>query len=390
MKIVNTFNPEFGYELIAAVPYAYYLFVNNKLEKTISGALSEPLYYFSPNHEINPDLRSWGNTLKFLESGIPNAMIHKPSLDTSEFIVPPYKKQFANNIYKWDKPTVCICNRYNREWGKNPINYFSLEILEEIFNLLKDKYKIVYFGVDILEEMQDSAHSLSIGDVELCNRYSDVILFQNLLKESNLTWNELQLMVYANCDKFITMNGGYSVLASFFGGTNLIYCKQSTEINPRINSFSRWYSEFSNSRIVVSQTYEDVVKTIQTIFLGESPLVNVLIKTKKNEIGFVQCVESIKSQTHKNINIIACVESGDTATDNYVIKESCRVIFYEKISQENAAFLMSKISHGLVVYMNDKEKYDTPNALADIITENNLIAYDNCDTLANKNIIYKL
>jgi hypothetical protein len=267
MITVNTYNPEFGYELIGAVPYAYYLYKNNVLEKTISAKLSEPLYYFSPNHEINPVQRSWENTVKYMYySGIPNAQIHKPALDLSQFIPPPYKKHFANDIYKWKKPTICICNRYNYEWGKPPINYFSLEIIEKMFLLLKDKYQIVYVGVDILDEMQDTAHSLYLGDIELCKKYNDVILFQNLLKESNLTWNELQLQVYANCDKFITMNGGYSILASYFGGMNIIYSKEgANETKPEINSFLNWYHVFGNSKIIVTRTYDELINKIKTI-----------------------------------------------------------------------------------------------------------------------------
>ena len=264
-KIINTLNPEFAYELIAAIPYAYYLFVNNELQKTISAKLTEPLYYFSPDHEINPIPRSWGNTKRFKISGIPNAQIHTPILDTSQFIVPPYKEHFKNDVYKWEKPTICICNRYNIEWKHPPINYFSLEILEEMFKLLKDKFQIVYFGVDIIDEIQDSSHNLYLGDGELCKKYKEVILFQDLLKSSNLTWNELLLRVYANCKKYITMNGGYSILASYFGGTNLIYCKYSHEIDSNVNSFS-WYHVFGNSNIIVVRTYKDLIDKIKCIY----------------------------------------------------------------------------------------------------------------------------
>lgn len=264
-KTVNTFNPEFGYELIAAVPYAYYLYMNNQLDKTVSAKLSEPLYYFSPNHEINPKLRSWDNTVKFIqESGIPNAAIHKPALDLSQFTPPPYKKHFANTIYVWEKPTICICNRYNYEWGKPPINYFSIEILEELFNLLKEKYQIIYYGVDILDEMQDTAHSLHLGDVELCNKHKEVILFQNLLNKSNLTWNELSMKVFANCDNFITMNGGYSILASYFGGTNIIYSKECREVEAE-DAFNNWYHLFGNSKIIVTRTYDTLITEINKI-----------------------------------------------------------------------------------------------------------------------------
>ena len=35
--IVNSHCVEFGYELIAVLPYAYYLFMDDRLEQTISG-----------------------------------------------------------------------------------------------------------------------------------------------------------------------------------------------------------------------------------------------------------------------------------------------------------------------------------------------------------------
>ncbi len=262
--IVNTHNPEFGYELIGAIPYAYYLFKNFQLEKTISAPLSEPLYYFSPNHEINPERRGDEGVQKYINSGIPNARIHKPFLDTRQFIPPPYKQHFKNDTYKWSKPTFCICNRYNYEWGMNPINYFSLEMLEKMFNLLKDTFQIVYFGVDIIDDIQDDAHSLSLGDTDLCKKYPDVILFQDLLKESGLSWNELMLKVFSNCENFITMNGGYSIMASYFGGTNIIYCKQSSEIGPNSSNFS-WYNLFGNSNIILTRTYEDVIDKIKEV-----------------------------------------------------------------------------------------------------------------------------
>jgi hypothetical protein len=269
MIIVNTYNPEFGYELISAVPYAYYLHTINMLSGTVSAKLTEPLYYFSPNHVINPAPRSWDNTVKFVNfGGVPNAMVHKPVLDLRQFAPPPYKKHYANEIYKWDKPTICICNKYNYEWQKPPINFFSIEILEQLFNLLKNDYHVIYFGVDILDEMQDTAHSMSLGDGELCKKHEEVVLYQNLLKESKLTWNDLLLRVFANCDKFITLNGGYSIIASYFGGTNIIYCKDGSETRPEVNSFNNWYHLFGGSKIVLTRTYDDLINKVKDNWLS--------------------------------------------------------------------------------------------------------------------------
>lgn len=261
-KIVNSFNCEFGYELISVVPYAYYLFKNNKLDKTISGKFSDPLYYFSPKHEINPEQRSWPNTKTMINSGIPNGSVHRSKLNTTQFIPPPYKEHYKNDEYVWEKPTICICNKYSMEWGESPINFFSLEMLRELFELLKNDYQIVYFGVGINKEIQD-VKMLQLEDEKLCEEYDDVILFQNLLKESNLTWNELMLRIFANTDKFLTINGGYSVMASYFGGTNIIYCKRGSEIRPEVNSFNNWYNVFGGSNIISVRTYEGVLNEIK-------------------------------------------------------------------------------------------------------------------------------
>jgi len=48
--IVNSNCPEFGYELLSSVPYAYNLFLKGDLKETISGFDTSCLYFFSPKH----------------------------------------------------------------------------------------------------------------------------------------------------------------------------------------------------------------------------------------------------------------------------------------------------------------------------------------------------
>ena len=75
-----------------------------------------------------------------------------------------------NKKYKFKKPTLCICNRYNVEWSYKPINYFNEEILDWMFYNLKDKYEIVYFPVSIPEELQDNFHSMELKDIEVAKK----------------------------------------------------------------------------------------------------------------------------------------------------------------------------------------------------------------------------
>ncbi|HUV84784.1 MAG TPA: hypothetical protein VMV86_03695, partial [Methanosarcinales archaeon] len=105
--IVNSHNIEFGYELISTLPYAYYLHKKGLLKETNSGNDTNCLYYFSPKHTINPEIRSWYNTPKAI--GTPNIDIHKPFLNKEQFLVPPLKKKYKNKRFKFEKETIIIC-----------------------------------------------------------------------------------------------------------------------------------------------------------------------------------------------------------------------------------------------------------------------------------------
>ena len=232
--IVDSKNIEFGYELISVLPYAYFLHKTGQLKKTISGNDTECLYYFSPDHEINPTERSWFNTPKV---NTPNITIHKNYLDTDQFLIPPYKEIYKNKS-KYKKEIVVICNRYNIEWSTKPINYFNLSTLEKLFNLLQDKYQIVYINVEGRPELYDNAPPITLGDFKLLNKYPKVINFHSMV---NGSFNESQLKLFANCTKYITMNGGHAILSAYFGGENIVMSKhgkpEAKEIHKNINSF---------------------------------------------------------------------------------------------------------------------------------------------------------
>ena len=99
--------------------------------------------------------------------------------------------------------------------------------------------------------------------------YNNIIIFQDLLNDTNENWNTVMLKIFSNCEKFITMNGGYSILASFFGGQNIIYSKrgmvQTSEIN--IGSFWRWYPEFNNAQIKYVSTYDELFNAVDNLFV---------------------------------------------------------------------------------------------------------------------------
>jgi hypothetical protein len=306
---VDSYNIEFGYELLSALPYAYGLHLEGKLTETISGFDTKPLYFFSPKHtERNePRERSWFNTDNARKQGLPYTTIHRPERPKLNF--PNYKEIYANDIYKWEKPTLVIANRYNREWGCDPINFFDEAILDWLFENLKHKYEIVYFAVDLPEEYQDNAKPRHLDDREVAYRHN-VKVFQDIRGES---WNKSLLQIFANCEHYITMNGGYAIMASLFTGTNIIYSRRdgrahSFELYDHINSFFRWYPNHNNLRTLLVESYTVLKKKIQAIYIDELPTVNIITRTSNRPNAFAFCYKSIEAQNYPNINLVVTTD----------------------------------------------------------------------------------
>ena len=300
---VNSFNIEFGYELLSALPYAYELHLQGKLKETISGFDTEPLYYFSPKHTINNQNRNWFNTQIARDNHLPYTTIHAPERPELKF--PPYKEIYKNKEFKFKKPTICICNRYNIEWSFKAINYFDLNILDWMFSNLKKDYEIIYFAVDLPTEFYDGVEPLKLNDIEIAKKHG-IQVFQNIKGKS---WNESILKVFANCEHYITMNGGYSILASMFSGTNIIYSVPSQDENQvetreiKNKSFWRWYPNINNVRTLHVPSHNELKQKITSLYIDKEPCLNIIVRT--NRPNYLRnCIKSIKEQSYQNINLV--------------------------------------------------------------------------------------
>ena len=259
-----------------------------------------------------------------------------------------------------------------------------------MFSRLKEKYQIVYFAVDLPEHLQDGAHSMTLGDLELCKRHPEVIVFQDLLAKSKYCWNGTLLRIFANCKKYITMNGGYSILAAYFGGQNIIYTKpgrpQTKEITKGINSFNRWYPEFNNQQVRVCLNLTSLFRDIEALYVQELPTVNILIRTHSRENYFRDCMQSIYAQDYANINIIVGVEAQDNDTNTYTINERARVIHYPRYAgkviptpERSEAYgkwfpwnsyldiMAKRCPEGYIIALDDDDMFTSPHAVSMVV-----------------------
>jgi hypothetical protein len=191
-------------------------------------------------------------------------------LDFSKWICPPFKEYYQNDEYKFDKPVVFITNKYNMEHNEIPLGYFNIPCLYEMFDYFKEKgYTVIYKRATNKEKEftidQNEYNSLQLGyhdikanvegigvitDFELCKYFDNVILIDDLVKESKYNYNETQLKIMANCSRFVTVCGGNSILSSLFGGTVLSYIHKGKELRPNYFGPNSYFRKLSNANII--------------------------------------------------------------------------------------------------------------------------------------------
>jgi hypothetical protein len=270
-KISIDYDGEFGPELQTVIPYAYYLSQHDALEETVSGVDTKCLYYFSESHAERYAQRRFITPEERLKKGIPNPNEHVPRLDLAQWIAPPYKTKFRNERFVWTKEPLVISNKFNEEWDGDPLNYIDLPELEQVLVLLKDKYQIIYCRALPDDVIWDGNTSRSFKDFDLISRYPEVLTMQQLHAENpDLSFNELQLSVYANCERFISVQGGNSVLASYFGGINIIYAIQGREL---VCGDFNHFPLYAGTRIVPCRNKRDFLSSVETVYgKGHQPL----------------------------------------------------------------------------------------------------------------------
>jgi len=255
---VNHYGVEFGYELIAVIPFAYWHHLNGSLEETISCKDTRPLYYFSGNHKEILSGRHSKHVRTLMNEGvIPNIYIHVEKLDKSMWVPPPYKEVYANDEFDFD---VVVYNKYNVELGGKPANYYPPEVLDEIFTLLEG-HNVLYNHMTSSMGYDDKVASLELNEWDVVRSHGHVTTIQDVIDRTGYNYNEAQLKAYANADLFVTLQGGGSIFASYFGGTNIIYAVVGHEL--KCGAFDNWYHEFGGSKIKHHDNYDSILESIK-------------------------------------------------------------------------------------------------------------------------------
>jgi len=293
--MILNLNPEFGYELVCAAPYAYWLKEQGEFVKVITSKGMKPFYWFCDEVEEKHTSRSVNNSTNGVQD-LPNNWIHHNALanfgkdyslltedekikangwlDYTKWIAPPY----ADKFYEEGSPSlenyIVVSNRYNLEHSQEPIGYFDIESLYKIFVQLTDKgYNVIYkrprnteFTTDLNEWqnkniMANVKGAGMISDYDLTNYFDNVYLFDDILETVDGTYNEAQLKIFSSAQGFIAMGGGSSILCSYFNKPVIIYVNTSKDVRPGYFDGESYFNKLSEAKVYpVVDTRDDIIK----------------------------------------------------------------------------------------------------------------------------------
>lgn len=249
---------EFGFEIANIIPKIFYYYKTWCITATHSLEGMRPFYFFSKDH------REYDNQSR---SDIENdAYLHTSWRWDKKMIFPNYKKHYKNDIFVFKKPLVIIYNKYTDEWKWKPINFIDVTTLVQICEILNKDFQIIYIRPHAhnvkkgYSEDNQRFHDLNEHGI-LKEKFPEIIFFEELMQQyPQYTFNEIQLMICANCKNFISVQWGGSRLCSYFWWKNIIYHRHWKELSTY--QYRDFYPKFSWARIIVSQNLWELKSNI--------------------------------------------------------------------------------------------------------------------------------
>lgn len=265
---VISYQGEFDQELRYVLPFAYWHHLNGTLQKTISAQRTKEFYFFSANHEERFSKRIW--TESYAHYNVPN-MTHSNSYSFKKWAQVPYKAHYKNNVFVYDKPLLVIANKYNIEWDQPPINYLDIPTLDRIIRTYGNRYQIVYNRPLPTQIVGDNSDTLQLNEhAWLRENHPTVLLMDDLFDQYQPSvvhnYNHLQLMVYANCNHFISMHGGTAALASCFGGMNIILSNPNWGHEHAFQEYKTLFPKLSGATILHARNRDEVITHLRDFF----------------------------------------------------------------------------------------------------------------------------
>lgn len=283
-KTEYKFYGEFGFEIPLIIPHAYYRAKYGKPYSTVGCGKMAPFYFFSPNHwdDFQCERKTKGNQIAMMSvTNCRNRFIQTCML-REEWESPPFSEYYkgcSSSFTRNIQPYVVINNKYSKEKIVNKstgqaefgaFNHFDVNALRQIFDLfIKSGYNVVYNQPDwnyIEHDGQNIDNESKIKQEEnvyaLIKGYSRVYTVADLVRDSKIEYNLLQLHILSLAQVQVSVQGGIGILSSLWGQINFVLHRRGREVLVGLNNRSYYenvYTRISGSSLIISHTCKDLL-----------------------------------------------------------------------------------------------------------------------------------
>ncbi len=293
---------EFSFELGIAIPHMNYLIQKGGKDiVTRSFPDNECLYFWSKEHKadlkqiadgeyegqyglhvlVDDKLCQLDNLLHgyyYPATGLKYGDYYKLECEIKNVIFPDFKSHFSklakDNGMSFDKPLIVINNKSVVEWGikGKVVNRIELEDIGLVYELYKDSHQIIYLrphnNMKNKGYVVDCNINIEWNDKEFIKEnYPNIIIDEELMDNyPDLGFNEIQCMVHSLSDMHISVAGGNAVIASYFGGTNIVVgdAIQNGQIR-MVWATNSHLKNISGSKIIGVHDHQEFSKVIKKI-----------------------------------------------------------------------------------------------------------------------------
>lgn len=285
-------NCEFGLEIVVVLGYCYWLHARGMLKSTTSLKGMSDFYFFSPRHT---ESRCGQRACVTLSEEFPASSFHDcravelPSC--GRWIAPPLQERWLADgmsavlklwfdydlgrgirepvlrADKFDLPMILIHNKVCDEWGRGNIHHIPNCILRELVSVLSSNYLVVYCRPTGREQGYSvDQNAIDQQDSDLMTAEgAGAVLLQTIMSIWQTDVNLTQMLLHSVSTRFVSVQGGNSVLASFFGGTNVIYAREGVEV--RNSLYQKLFKSLSMCRIHTTPDLQCLKDLVCKVFL---------------------------------------------------------------------------------------------------------------------------
>ena len=292
---------EFGYELVCIVPYAHWQGQHGLLASTVGVAGSHANFFFSPSHvEMVRISRHQDNDPTYgISRGVDglNPRLHDRPFRLHRWEPPAFRMHYATHPLalalrrRW--PRLVVVHNKRSSWPETPQHRgeFSEVQLDALLGLLRRTHNLtpLYvcssggsryagFTADGREaSVKSSCHFDAVvarhGGVAL----HDVLAEPSLMaaapalataaSKSNQTtavhaygWNVVQYAAHAAARRFVSNQGGSAIVASYFGGINLVYDVWPGSGERHSDEYTGLHPRLSNATVLLATSFESLIQ----------------------------------------------------------------------------------------------------------------------------------